>query len=518
MKRGKLICMVTVVLLGAVLILNTNVDFGSNTDTENFLVVGALPGAKAKYIFFFIGDGMGLAQRNAAEIYLASTKEGLAPESVKLTMNSFPAQGMSTTYAADRLITGSAAAATALATGHKTNIGVLSMDPTKTMNFKTMAEMAKEKGMKVGIISSVSIDHATPAGFYAHQPSRNNYYEIEIDLANSNFDYFGGGGFKKPNGPKGDQPSAFEIVRANGYTVVNSRAEFDRLSPGVGKVLAIDPFLDSSKALYYEIDRNDEMISLAEYTRKGIELLDNPNGFFIMVEGGKIDWACHANDATSAIIDTLAFDKAINEAVKFYREHPKETLIVVTGDHECGGMTIGFAGTHYESFFEKIQHQQMSYIEFNKILQEYKETHTPDNAKFEDLIPVIQDSFGLIVLSDKERTQLEVEKSESAKQKLSMVLADYEIQMIKDAFQMSMMEKEVRSKDEQTYLIYGGYEPITVALTHLLNQKAGIGWTSYSHTGVPVPVSAIGVGSSTFNGYYDNTDIAKKIMFIGGLS
>jgi Alkaline phosphatase len=510
--------MVVVVLLGTMLILNTNVDFGFNT--EDFSVVGALPGAKAKYIFFFIGDGMGLVQRNAAEIYLASTRENAPPESVKLTMNSFPAQGMSTTYAADRLITGSAAAATALATGHKTNIGVISMDPSKTVNFKTMAEMAREKDMKVGIISSVSIDHATPAGFYAHQPSRNNYYEIEIDLANSNFDYFGGGGFKKPNGPKGDQPSAFEIARANGYTVVNSRAEFDRLSPGVGKVLVIDPIIDSSKALYYEIDRNDEMISLAEYTRKGIELLDNPNGFFMMVEGGKIDWACHANDAASAIIDTLAFDEAINEAVEFYKEHPGETLIVVTGDHECGGMTIGFAGTHYESFFEKIQHQQMSYIEFNKILQEYKETHTPDEAKFEDLIPLIRDSFGLIVLSDKERAQFEAEaeKSESAKQKLSMVLADYEIQMIKDAFQMSMMEKDIRSKDEQNYLIYGGYEPITVALTHLLNQKAGIGWTSYSHTGVPVPVSAIGVGSSNFNGYYDNTDIAKKIMFIGGLS
>ncbi len=518
MKLGKLIGMVAVVLLCTVLIINTNVNFGS--DTEDFLTVEALPGANAKYIFLFIGDGMGLAQRNAAEIYLISTKDDASPESVKLTMNSFPAQGMSTTYAADRIITGSAAAATALATGYKTNIGVISMDPMKTKNYKTMAEMARDQGMKVGIVSSVSIDHATPAGFYAHQPSRNYYYEIGIDLANSDFDYFGGGGLKKPRGSKGDQPDAIELAKANGYTVVNSRAEFDRLSPGVGKVLAIDSFLDRSKALYYEIDRDSEMISLAEYTRKGIELLDNPNGFFMMVEGGKIDWACHANDATSAILDTLAFDEAINEAVKFYKAHPRETLIVVTGDHECGGMTIGFAGTKYGSFFEKIQHQQMSYIGFGKIVQEYKETHTSDNAKFEDMIPMIQDSFGLLVLSEAERTELEAkaDKSESAQQKLGMALADYEIQMLKDAFQMSMMEREVRSKDDQTYLIYGGYEPITVALTHILNQKAGIGWTSYSHTAVPVPVSALGVGSSTFNGYYDNTDIAKKIMFIGGLS
>lgn len=153
--------------------------------------------ARTKYIFLFIGDGMGLPQRNAAEIYLVSTEKiatapGLATET-KLVMNTFPAQGMSTTYAADRLITGSAAAATALATGYKTNIGVINLDPTKTKKFKTIAEMAKESGMKIGIISSVSIDHATPAGFYAHQPSRGNYYEIAVEMAKSDFDYFAGG-------------------------------------------------------------------------------------------------------------------------------------------------------------------------------------------------------------------------------------------------------------------------------------------------------------------------------------
>jgi alkaline phosphatase len=245
-----------------------------------------------KYVFVFIGDGMGMPQINAAERYLA------ALEGEK---------------------TGSAAAATAISTGQKTAIGVIAMDPSKTTSYKTVAEMAKERGMKVGIISSVSIDHATPAAFYAHQPSRSMYYEISIDLANSGFDYFGGGGLKRPTGKNKDKPSSIEMAERNGYTVVSNRSDFMALRPGVGKVLAYNAILDGSKALPYELDRDYNDISLAEYTAKAIELLDNRKGFFIMVEGGNIDWACHANDATASILDTFAFDEAVQEAVDFYQ-------------------------------------------------------------------------------------------------------------------------------------------------------------------------------------------------------
>jgi alkaline phosphatase len=132
-----------------------------------------------KYVFYFIGDGMGSPQIHSAEAYLAqvgasdgvdgSAKAGL------LVMSQMPVQGMSTTFANNRFITDSAAAGTALACGMKTNVGVISMDATKTVSYKSLAEAAKEAGRKVGIVSSVSIDHATPAVFYAHEPSRNNY-------------------------------------------------------------------------------------------------------------------------------------------------------------------------------------------------------------------------------------------------------------------------------------------------------------------------------------------------------
>lgn len=477
---------------------------------------------KAKYLFVFIGDGMAVAQRNAAELYMASTKSPNArPEETKLVMNSFPAQGMNTTYDLTSVIPDSASTATAISTGFKTASGVVGMDPTGTKKYETIAEIAKKKGLKVGVISSVSLDHATPAAFYAHQKSRSNMYEINLELGKSGFDYFGGGAMAQPKGKNGDQPDAVEAAKANGYKVVTTKAEFDKLAPGAGKVLAMNGVVDKDAALYYELDRAKEDISLAEYVKKGIELLDNPNGFVMAVEGGKIDWACHANDAAASIHDTLAFDAAVSEAVKFYEKHPKETLIVVTGDHETGGMTIGFAGTQYSAFFDKIKNQKMSYIEFGKKLDAFKKEHNPETAKFEDIVPLIRDAFGLLVLSNEERAELEKrakEKDKEAQERLGMALSGLEIKVVKEAFQESMKDIKIRAKDDHTYLLYGGYEPLAVKLTTILNQKAGIGWTSYSHTGVPVQTSAIGVGHELFNGYYDQTDIHKKMMKLTGLN
>jgi alkaline phosphatase len=141
---------------------------------------------------------------------------------------------MSTTYAADSFIPDSASAGTVLSTGHKTNDGVIDMDPAKQVKYKSIAEMAKEKGMKVGIVSSVSIDQAAPAVFYAHQPSRNNYYEIGLELANSNFNYFGGGGFLSPKGKDGKQLDVLELAQTNGYKIANTQESIKKLNAQSG--------------------------------------------------------------------------------------------------------------------------------------------------------------------------------------------------------------------------------------------------------------------------------------------
>ena len=198
-------------------------------------------GKKAKYVFFFIGDGLATPQINSAEIY-KGTQEGSGPMAKgRLNLTGLPHLGVQTTQAANTFITESAAAGTALATGNKTNNDILGMDPSKTKKFKSMAEMAKEKGMKVGIVSTVSLDHATPGAFYAHEPTRNNYYEIGLALANSGFDYFAGGGLLAPTGKQKDRPDVLEIARKNGYQVVNDAAGISALSKNSGKVIAIAP-------------------------------------------------------------------------------------------------------------------------------------------------------------------------------------------------------------------------------------------------------------------------------------
>lgn len=494
------------------------------------------PAAKAKYVFLFVGDGMGIAQRNAAELFLGKQKGVNRPENAKLVMNTFPAQGMNTTYDLSSVIPDSASTATAMACGRKTRSGVIGMDPEGKTSFVNITELAKKRNWKVGILSTVSLDHATPAAFYAHVPSRKQMYDISMQLAGSGVDYFAGGQVLEPRDKKDPaKPDAIETARKNGYTVAMGRSGFESLKPGIGRVIAMNQLVDRDAAMYYAMDRGDgrEHVSLAEYVSKAIELLDNPNGFLIMAEGGKIDWACHANDAAASIRDTLALDEAIAQAVRFYEKHPSETLIIVTGDHETGGMTIGFAGTEYASFVDKIQYQTLSYIEFGKKLAEYKSSHSPADAKLEDVLPLIKDAFGLYVMPEGERQELEKtiatgkapdaspEEKKAAKRaeeklKFSMALTGLELNVLRDAFEQSMLGEKERAKDDYTFLLYGGYEPLAVKLTTILNNKAGIGWTSYAHTGVPVQTSAIGIGSESFNGYYDQTDIYSKMIEIAG--
>jgi len=416
-------------------------------------MAGATP---PKYVFFFLGDGMSSAQIQATEAYLTTVNGESAMDAKnllklenRLNMSKMPVAGMQTTYDAHALMTDSASSATAFACGIKTLSGVIGMDDTKTIRYKSIAQLAHEARMKVGILSSVSLDHATPAAYYASVPSRSDMNGIAAQLAETDYEFFGGGGLVKTDSPV----NVLQSLEDNGYEILNTRDAIRGLkNEPKDKVICINPVLDGSKAMPYDIDRPDGNLSLAEMTEIAIanlyedrHFLDKgwgkkkwelDKGFFIMVEGGKIDWACHANDAVATIGDMIDFDNAIGKALEFYKKHPHETLIVVTGDHETGGMTIGHATTGYKANYEKLLGQS----NVNK-----------DNNGSND-----------------------------------------------------------NSAAENTFL-YGGYEPIIVTITHILNETASIGWTSYSHTGVPVPVFAQGLKADLFSGFYDNTDIAKKL-------
>ena len=286
---------------------------------------------KAKYVFLFIGDGMGFSEVNATEAYLAA-KEGKIGIN-KLSFTQFPSLGFATTYAQDRYVTDSAAAGTALATGNKTSVETIAMDAERKHSLKSIAEMAKAEGLKVGVITTANMNDATPAVFYAHQPIRSMHKEIADEMVKSDFDFFGGGGLKKAN--------VTDELKKHGYKLVNSKKGLESLKKDTEKVYATCPSLDADMGCNYEIDKKKNDTSLADFTKKATELLDNPKGFFMMIEGGKIDWANHSNDAATAIKDVLAFDTAIKSAIDFYNKHPKETLIVVTSDHETGGFAQG---------------------------------------------------------------------------------------------------------------------------------------------------------------------------------
>jgi len=449
---------------------------------------------KVKYVFYFIGDGMGLAQTSLAESYLASIngEKGMH----RLSFNDFPSHGYATTFCQNRLVTGSAAAGTALASGKKTSVNTIGLNGDHSIEYIPIAEKAKRKGYKVGIVSSVSIDHATPASFYAHQPSRNMYYDIACDLVESNFDYFGGGGFKYPDGKKNNQKSVFAFGQKAGYQIINEKEAFVELkSESSDKVIAYSPVLTSGEALYYRIDQKENELKLKDFTRKGIQLLDNEKGFFMMVEGGKIDWACHANDAAATIHEVIDFEEAIQEAVKFYNNHPDETLIVVTADHETGGLGLGYSGMGYETNLSLLQNQKASMEEFEKIVIQYKNNNKP---VFDEVLKLVSDYYGLNNGSEE------------------LALTDFEKSQLRIAFQESFINnKQVKTSD---FTMYGGYEPVSMTATKILNNKAGIGWTTYSHTASPVPVRAIGKGHSLFNGYYDNTDIPSRIEALMGLN
>ena len=460
-----------------------------------------------KYVFLFIGDGMSYPQIQSTSDYLGALNDkdywqaepslddnqgAILDGPEYLNFMNFEAAGSAVTYDSNSFCPDSASTATSLSTGHKTYSGTINMSEDYKTAYETIAEKVHQQlGMKVGVISSVNLNHATPAAFYAHQASRNDYYEIGLELIESGFEYFSGGGLLKPTGSDGKQADLYTLAEKAGYTVVKTQAEAEKVTEG--PVIIIDEHLADGDAMAYELDRTEDMWSLADHVEKGIQVLDNDKGFFMMCEGGKIDWACHANDAASTIHDTQALADAVQVAMDFAEEHPDETLVLVTGDHETGGLTIGFAGTDYDTYLNLLKSQKISFAKYDSdYVAQYKENKT----SFADVCKDIEKLFGL-------KTQ--------GKDTDKLVLTDYELSQLKTAYEKSINGKDTGMDQQQEYVMYGTYEPLTVTITHILNNKSGVSFTSYSHTGLPVAVLAEGVNAQVFNGYYDNTEIFHKL-------
>ena len=281
-----------------------------------------LPDNGPRYVFLFIGDGMGSAHVEAAGLF--AKESGLRDRA--LFFSDFPVVGWASTGNVFGAVTDSAAAGTAIASGHKTANGFLNVNPLKTRQYSTIAQFAKSLGRKIGVITSVSLDHATPAAFYATSSSRSDYYEIALQLVYSGFNYFAGEKFLKPLGDAANEIDIYKKATDAGYRIVTDIVEVDAIGQDSSSSIII---ADSANAL-----------SLATMTKTGIRAIDNTEGFFIVVEGGKIDWESHDNQSKKMVEQVIAFDDAIGEAMAFLLEQPEETLIVVTADHETGGLSL----------------------------------------------------------------------------------------------------------------------------------------------------------------------------------
>ncbi len=302
---------------------------------------------KAKYVFLFIGDGMGLGNIAVAESYLSYKAGKLGGE--MLTMTQFPYFGTATSYSADANVTDSSASGTAIASGEKTYNGGLGINADGEP-VKSMAYDLKEDGYQIGIMSTVPINHATPGAFYGSSKSRSDYYDISRQIAGSGFDYFAGSGFIDFSGTEDNPQEPIDAyLEANGYIVSYGMEEFKAEAAGKNRVIFCqESNREESAGNYVSSGKIAEDASLSQMLQLGMEQFDTEKPFFFMCEGGKIDWTAHDNKVMPMIMDILEFDQAIALAHEFYKEHPDETLIVVTADHETGGVSLGCGEDHID--------------------------------------------------------------------------------------------------------------------------------------------------------------------------
>lgn len=441
--------------------------------------------AEIKYVFYFIGDGMGANQVLGAEMF-RSALQGEPLGRVQTLMTTFPYSGSASSFSATNGITDSAAAGTCLATGKKTKNGMLGLDPDST-RLSTIAEELKAQGWGVGIMTTVAIDHATPAAFYAHVDKRNKYYKIGQQLSESGFDFFGGAGFHHPQGKKDDKKTnLYRLAEERGYTIAHGYEEAIRFQDSAISKLILVQKGDTGKVhgsnLNYAIDQKAGDLTLRQIVSTAIPFLAaRHERFFMMVEGGMIDYACHGDDAATAFGEVWDMDEAMREAYAFYEKHPDETLIVVTADHETGGLALG--NGDYTLHLDLLQNQQYSaWILSDLFSQLFKNNKKPS---WEEVKFLYTKNLGFW-------EKVEISAEEEAKLK-------------------TLYKNACARKGKDTKTMYKTINALGDAGIALLNKKAHVGWTTHAHTAHVVPIYSIGPGAELFSGWHDNTEIVPLI-------
>ena len=449
----------------------------------SFALITVLSVAQAKYVFMFIGDGMGPNQVLAAEMYLAELEGKIGR--VPLQMTQFPYVGQVATFSLSNAITDSGAAGTCLASGEKTNNGMIGQSP-EGRSIMSIATQLKEQEWGIGIATSVTIDHATPSSFYAHVPTRDKEYTIGKQLALSNFDFFGGGGFSSPyDKTDASAPNLYDVCEDNGYCLVGGYDEAIKKKDVEKMILLPAEHLvnrsQGAEALPYAIDRKEGGLNLAEIVNVAIKQLSQHDRFFLMAEGGKIDYSGHGNDGATNIHEVIDFDDAVKVAYQFYEQHPDETLIVVTADHETGGMMLG--NSDYTLHLKLLAGQRCSKDSLSSglaaLCKEFGKGLTWEQAQ-----RFLSDKTGLYT---------------------AVQVLDEEDQLLRRAFDQMKKNQGIERN------LYNDINALAAGAVDILNRKSRLGWSTHGHSGVMVPVFAVGIGAERFTGWMDNSEIAPRI-------
>ncbi len=456
--------------------------------------------SQPKYLFLFIGDGMGMAQRTLTEYYKNRVLEDPTP----LAMHTLPVAADITTHSSSSIITDSAAAGTALSSGYKTYNGAIGVDNSKRSQ-DTILEGLQAEGFATGLITTTRITHATPASFASHQPRRSMENEIAEDYIITGVDFLAGGGYRHFVGTDSQLPTKrkdlglLKDYQQAGYrTYISEAATNTFLQDDItqaDKILG----LFAPSHIPYVIDRDEPESTgktyptLAQMTDKGIDFFYNKGkdtGFFLMVEGGRIDHASHANDPMGVVQETLEFDKALSKALAFYEKHPEETLIIVTADHETGGLSLGGRLNDYTLEGSSTQEYQLypENIVGNHSLEDVV------GSKFRELdqdrkafISYLQTEYGLGELSGKEYAILE-----------------------------QAMNDESDNNPNNDYGIY--YSKTSLAVSKIVALRANVNWSTELHTAIRIPLGAIGAGAHTFSGYFDNSEVPIRMAQLVGVT
>lgn len=444
------------------------------------ILAASVSTAAPKYVFYFIGDGMGMGQIMAAHTY---NRVALGNNS-GLLMNQFPYAGILTTYSASSTVTDSAAAGTALATGHKTQNGMLGMD-ADSVAVTSIAKTLHDKGWGVALVTSVAPDDATPGAFYAHVPYRGMYYEIGRQAADCGYEFIAGSTWRGANDKNNQPTDLLPYISSKGVDLVTSIPAAKASESRRVFLYSDKPFNNSN--IGFTIDSIPGALSLPDMTDAAIEHMKkvSPDKFFMMVEGGNIDHAGHGNDGATVATEMINFNQALAKAYDFYLQHPDETVIIVTADHETGGLSIGNGHVGYTSHTEYIPYQRMSKDMFSLQGAELLKNGTPSWDEIKQFTAQRTGLWSHIPVSEKQETKLK-----------------------------ELYDKTITNHSEQPNekTLYASYSALASEIFRVLNTNQGFGWTTGGHSGNPVPVFAIGQGMEQFATMLDNTAIAPALL------